>query len=44
MELPFISVILPTFNRASTLMRAVGSVLDQDYRAFELSIVDDGST
>ncbi|MGE0736606.1 MAG: glycosyltransferase family 2 protein [Alphaproteobacteria bacterium] len=44
MELPFISVILPTFNRASTLMRAVGSVLDQDYRAFELIIVDDGST
>ncbi|MEO0336072.1 MAG: glycosyltransferase [Pseudomonadota bacterium] len=39
-----ISVIIPTFNRLSTLPRAVESVLDQSYRDFDLWVVDDGST
>lgn len=39
-----ISVITPTFNRISTLKRAVDSVLDQTYRDWELIIIDDGST
>ena len=38
-----VSVILPTFNRAGTLPRAIMSVLDQSYRNLELLIVDDGS-
>jgi glycosyltransferase involved in cell wall biosynthesis len=38
-----VSVILPTFNRAATLPRAITSVLDQSYRNLELLIVDDGS-
>jgi hypothetical protein len=38
-----VSVILPTFNRAATLPRAIMSVLDQSYRNLELLIVDDGS-
>ena len=41
---PLISVILPTYNRAHTLMRAVTSVLNQDYREIELIVVDDAST
>lgn len=41
---PHFSVILPTFNRARLLPRAVRSVLSQEHRDFELLIVDDGST
>jgi glycosyltransferase involved in cell wall biosynthesis len=41
---PLVSVIIPTFNRAWSLHRAVDSVLSQDYRHFELIAVDDGST
>ncbi len=40
---PRISVILPVYNRANALPRAVRSVLDQRFADFELVIVDDGS-
>lgn len=39
-----VSVIIPTFNRAHTLARAIDSVLGQSHENFELIIVDDGST
>lgn len=42
--MPEVSVIIPTFNRASTLVEAVQSVLNQSFQDFELIIVDDGST
>jgi len=41
---PAISVILPTYNRAGVLPRAIESVLQQSEADFELIIVDDGST
>ncbi len=44
MSTPYVSVILPTFNRANLLDRAVQSVLRQTFKDFELIIVDDGST
>jgi O-antigen biosynthesis protein len=41
---PIVSVIIPTFNRAHLLSRAVGSVLRQTFPFWELILVDDGST
>ncbi|MDD5381711.1 MAG: glycosyltransferase family 2 protein [Phycisphaerae bacterium] len=41
---PFVSVIIPTYNRSRLLVRSVKSVLNQTYRSFELIIVDDAST
>jgi len=39
-----ISVIIPTYNRASYLERTIGSVLAQRLACDELVVVDDGST
>lgn len=35
---------MPTFNRASVLMRAIDSVLSQTHTELELIIINDGST
>ena len=39
-----IDVVIPTYNRAPVLKRAIDSVLNQSYKHFHLTIVDDGST
>lgn len=41
---PDISVVLPTFNRAALLPKAVESVIRQTWKSWELIVVDDGST
>jgi glycosyltransferase involved in cell wall biosynthesis len=43
MSTPKVSVIVPTWNRASLLGTAIESVLTQGYRDLEVVIVDDGS-
>lgn len=40
---PKVSVVIPTFNRAAKLARAMHSVLCQSYRNLELIVVDDCS-
>ena len=40
---PLVSVILPTYNRAAMLPRAIETVLAQTYPRWELVIVDDAS-
>ena len=39
-----VSVVVPTFNREAYLRQAVGSVVAQTHRDWELIVVDDGST
>lgn len=40
---PLVTVIIPTYNRGWVVQEAIDSVLDQDFRDYELIVVDDGS-
>jgi glycosyltransferase involved in cell wall biosynthesis len=42
--IPFVSVIIPTFNRLNLLRETVESVRRQTFRDFEIIVVSDGST
>lgn len=44
MPTPFFSIVVPTYNRARLLDRALESVLAQQETSWELLIADDGST
>jgi len=39
-----VTVIIPTYNRAQTLIRAIESVQSQSFKDWQLIVVDDGST
>jgi glycosyltransferase involved in cell wall biosynthesis len=41
---PIVSIILPTYNGAKYIKRAIDSVLSQSFSDWELLIIDDGST
>lgn len=40
---PLVSVLITTYNRSNVLRRAINSVLMQDFRDFEIVVVDDCS-
>jgi glycosyltransferase involved in cell wall biosynthesis len=42
-ENPVVSIIIPSFNRASLIIETLNSVLEQTYSHWECIIVDDGS-
>ena len=39
-----VSVVIPTYNRYEHLLNAVNSVKNQDFKEFEIIIINDGST
>jgi glycosyltransferase involved in cell wall biosynthesis len=39
-----ISVVIPTYNRAQFVGKAVASVLNQSFPSYEIIVIDDGST
>jgi len=43
-ERPLVSVIIPTYNHASYLGRALQSVVDQTYKNWEVIVIDNHST
>jgi len=43
-EFHFISIVMPLFNQRKFLKEAIESVLRQEYKQYELIVVDDGST
>jgi glycosyltransferase involved in cell wall biosynthesis len=44
MKTPFFSIIIPTYNRANLISKTLRSVLDQEFRDFEVIVVDDGGS
>jgi glycosyltransferase involved in cell wall biosynthesis len=44
MKNTLISIIIPTYNRANEVTRAIASVFAQTYADYEVIVVDDGST
>lgn len=44
MENPLFSIIIPTYNRASTIATTLQSLAEQFFTDFEVIVVDDGST
>jgi biofilm PGA synthesis N-glycosyltransferase PgaC len=43
-SIPVISVIVPAYNEAVNIKRTLDSIVDSDYPAKEIIVVDDGST
>ncbi len=44
MSLPFVSIIIPSFNEQANIANCIESALALDYPAYEIIIVDDGSS
>ena len=43
MTTPLVTVLIPAYNAAATIARAINSVLAQTFTDYEIIVVDDGS-
>jgi glycosyltransferase involved in cell wall biosynthesis len=43
MNKPFFSIIIPAYNRAHSIKKAIASILNQTFNDFEIIIIDDAS-
>lgn len=43
-RVPLVTVVIPTYNRAHFVTKAIDSVLSQTFADYEIIVVDDGST
>ncbi|MDI6883463.1 MAG: glycosyltransferase [Patescibacteria group bacterium] len=41
---PLVSIVIPTYNKAKHIKKAIGGVLSQTYQNLEVIVIDDGST
>lgn len=44
MEKPYFSIVIPSYNASEVVVRCLESVIAQEYKSFEVIVVDDGST
>ena len=44
MNLPLVSLIVPVYNRQTSIEVCLKSVLNLEYTHFEVLVIDDGST
>ena len=44
MKTPFFSIILPVYNAKNYISETLKSILDQEFKNYELLVIDDGST
>jgi glycosyltransferase involved in cell wall biosynthesis len=42
--MPKLSIIIPTYNRSNYLEQSLKSIFDQDFKDFEIIVVDNNST
>lgn len=44
LRVPLVSIVVPCYNHGSYIQECIKSIIDQDYDAIELIIIDDGSS
>ncbi len=44
MDTPFLSIIIPLYNKEQTIFNTLKAVLEQPFKDYEILIIDDGST
>lgn len=43
MKTPYFSIVIPTYNRAHSILKGIKSILSQSFQDFEIIIIDDAS-